>query len=119
MDSGDIESAEQLIRRIEGDPSCDDTTKEINRALLASARLDWTTAVENLRSAIQREPDNPLVRLMSTQMKYYEFDCLRKNLQVANNLSVVLLSTGNLQEVRQRSRLQPILVISQIYTMSS
>ncbi|KAG8887137.1 hypothetical protein FRB98_000446 [Tulasnella sp. 332] len=77
MDSGDIESAEQLIRRVENDPSCDNTTKEINRALLASARLDWKTAVENLRSAIQREPGNPLV---------------------ANNLSVVLLSTGNLQE---------------------
>ncbi|KAG9000753.1 hypothetical protein FRB95_009504 [Tulasnella sp. JGI-2019a] len=77
LDSGDIGSAEELIKRIENDPTCEETMKEINRALLASARLDWQTAVDNLRSAIHREPDNALV---------------------ANNLSVVLLSTGNLQE---------------------
>jgi len=77
LDSGDTDSAAALFTRTEADPTCDETTKEVNRALLASARLDWNTAVENLRRAIQREPDNALV---------------------ANNLSVVLLSIGNLQE---------------------
>ncbi|KAG8966001.1 hypothetical protein FRC05_002921 [Tulasnella sp. 425] len=77
LDAGDIDSAQTLIRRVADDPTCDETTKEVNRALLASAKLDWATAVDELEKAIAREPDNALV---------------------ANNLAVALLSVGRVDE---------------------
>ncbi|KAG8966701.1 hypothetical protein FRC03_011449 [Tulasnella sp. 419] len=77
LDTGDIDSAEVLFQRAEADPSCDDTTKEMNQALLAIARLDWTAAETELRSILDREPENPIA---------------------ANNLSVALLGIGKLQE---------------------
>ncbi|KAG8963515.1 hypothetical protein FRC00_006074 [Tulasnella sp. 408] len=77
LDAGDIDSAQTLVQRAADDPNCDETTKEVNRALLASAKLDWATAVEELQKAIAREPDNALV---------------------ANNLAVALLSVGRIDE---------------------
>ncbi|KAG8904442.1 hypothetical protein FRB99_001777 [Tulasnella sp. 403] len=77
LDSGDIDSAAVLFQRAEQDPTCEEVIKEVNRALLASAKLDWTTAVDNLRSAIKREPDNAIV---------------------ANDLAVALLSVGQVDE---------------------
>ncbi|KAG8971722.1 hypothetical protein FRB90_010413, partial [Tulasnella sp. 427] len=77
LDAGDIDSAQALFQRAADDPTCDDTMKEVNRALLASSKLDWTTAVQELQKAIAREPENALV---------------------ANNLAVALLSVGRVDE---------------------
>ncbi|KIO34155.1 hypothetical protein M407DRAFT_240765 [Tulasnella calospora MUT 4182] len=77
LDAGDIDSAQTLFQRAADDPNCEETMKEINRALLASSKLDWPTAVEELQKAVAREPDNSLV---------------------ANNLAVALLSVGRIDE---------------------
>lgn len=74
LDAGDIDSAQTLIRRVADDPTCDETTKEVNRALLASAKLDWATAVDELEKAIARDPDNALVSQTVFSMERIKMD---------------------------------------------
>jgi len=77
LESGHVASATEYFRLAEEDPTCDQSTKEMNDALLSSANGNWTSAIQALRSVLEKEPDNAIA---------------------INDLAVALLNTGQLQE---------------------
>lgn len=77
LQSGYLTQAAAHFAAVEGDASVPQTLKDMNAALLACAKGDWTRADELLRALVQAEPDNFVA---------------------INNLSVALLSQGKLKE---------------------
>ena len=46
---------------VEADPSASDTTKDLNRAVLAIAHGDWELAHSTLAALLERDPENAVV----------------------------------------------------------
>ncbi|KAF9511236.1 hypothetical protein BS47DRAFT_1331124 [Hydnum rufescens UP504] len=77
LEAGDMSSAERYFRRAETLLDSDDTSRDVNAALLASAQGDWVTVVTTLEKVHERRPED---------------------LIILNNLAVALLNVGRLQE---------------------
>ncbi|KAG9096315.1 hypothetical protein FS749_008761 [Ceratobasidium sp. UAMH 11750] len=77
MESGDSGSAHALSTRVTANPDADQVTQAMTRALEAAMVDRWSVAEGELRNALEVE---------------------RENAVVANNLAVVLLSCGKLDE---------------------
>ncbi|TFK65594.1 hypothetical protein BDN72DRAFT_845332 [Pluteus cervinus] len=74
---GNLPMATQHFSIVASDPEVDENTKDMNEALLASAEGEWETATAALRRIVTRDPENYVA---------------------INNLSVTLLSQGDLSE---------------------
>lgn len=96
MQSGYISQAAKHFAAVVEDSSADASMKAMNAALQASAEGDWTTAANALRDVLLIDPENYVVRV---------FDCVYGDIrltalpQAVNDLAVVLLCQGRLQEV--------------------
>jgi len=77
LQSGYLAKAVQHYAAVDEDPDVSQTVKDMNAALLASAKGDWPLATEKLRSLLADDSENFVA---------------------VNNLSVALLSQGMLKE---------------------
>ncbi|EAU90505.2 hypothetical protein CC1G_00889 [Coprinopsis cinerea okayama7 len=77
LQSGNLEMAAKHFEIVAQDPSADERQKKMDAALLASARGEWESATEMLREIIDKD---------------------NEDYAAVNNLSVALLSQGNLKE---------------------
>ncbi|KAG8707201.1 hypothetical protein FRC09_001964 [Ceratobasidium sp. 395] len=77
MESGDSGSVHALSTRVAASPNADEVTKALTKALEAAMLGRWADAEDALRGGLEAEKDNAVV---------------------ANNLAVVLLSRGKLDD---------------------
>ncbi|THV02479.1 hypothetical protein K435DRAFT_817676 [Dendrothele bispora CBS 962.96] len=77
LQGGYLAKATTHFAAVDADPSADQTLKDMNKALLASANGEWKYASETLKKLLENDPDNYVA---------------------VNNLSVALLSQGKLKE---------------------
>jgi len=77
LEVGDLASAAQYFQRASALPSCSQSTRDLNSALLASARGEWTVAAGLLESVLAVTPDDVVA---------------------VNDFAVVLLNLGRLKD---------------------
>jgi trafficking protein particle complex subunit 12 len=92
LQGGYLSRATTHFAAVDADPNADQSMKDMNKALLASANGEWKFASETLGKLLETDPDNYVVSSMSSN------HFLRLFLQAVNNLSVALLSEGKLKE---------------------
>lgn len=95
LQSGNMRMAAKHFTVVADDPAAEQTMKDMNAALLASAEGDWTQASEYLENILQQDADNFMVRILVQPRLLF----LPAHPQAVNNLSVALLSQGKLKEV--------------------
>ncbi|KAF8515069.1 hypothetical protein JB92DRAFT_2916098 [Gautieria morchelliformis] len=76
LQGGHLGAASQHLAAVEADPSADDITKDMNRAVESAAYGHWDMAIQALERVLRVDPDDALA---------------------ANNLAVALLSSGKLE----------------------
>jgi thioredoxin-like negative regulator of GroEL len=68
LQGGHLGAASQHLAAVEADPSADDITKDMNRAMEAAAYGHWDMAIQALERVLQVDPDDALVRLAVTSV---------------------------------------------------
>ncbi|KAF5350206.1 hypothetical protein D9758_007846 [Tetrapyrgos nigripes] len=77
LQGGYLSRATTHFAAVDADPNADQSLKDMNKALLASANGQWKFAGDTLRSVLEKDPENYVA---------------------VNNLSVALLSQGKLKD---------------------
>ncbi|KAH9913924.1 uncharacterized protein B0H18DRAFT_887605 [Fomitopsis serialis] len=77
VQGGDVRTATKHFAAVWNDPTAEPSLKHMNAAVLAAADGDWPKAIEELRKMLDEDPENFVA---------------------INNLSVVFLSQGRIQE---------------------
>ncbi|KAF8159461.1 hypothetical protein B0H34DRAFT_655232 [Crassisporium funariophilum] len=77
LQGGNVQMASKHFELVAADPNADETLKQMNTALLASAEGDWSEASNILKAILEKDTENYVA---------------------VNNLSVALLSQGKLKE---------------------
>jgi trafficking protein particle complex subunit 12 len=62
LQSGNLPAASKHFAIVDNDPATDQSLKDMNAALLASAEGDWTRANTILRTVLERDAENLVVR---------------------------------------------------------
>jgi len=77
LQGGNIQMATKHFSLVAADPNVTEATKQMNAALLASVKGNWTEASDNLKAILEKDSENYVA---------------------VNNLSVALLSQGKLKD---------------------
>jgi hypothetical protein len=97
LQAGNTHLASKHFTAVASDPGAEQSMKDMNAALLASAMGNWMHASEKLRQLLAEDADNFIVSALLAERisSHLKFDTHK----AVNNLSVALLSQGKLKEV--------------------
>jgi len=61
LQGGHLSAASRYFKLVDADPTADEPTKDMNKAIEACALGNWELAIGSLRKILEYDPDNPLV----------------------------------------------------------